>query len=1443
MKIGSIYVEVRGDYSKYKEDLQALKITAAKDGKEVSDALNNAISPTQAANAINKLNTQLMDLSKSAKVPAENFKITSEALAKSLGNVAQQARLSEKEFAKLTERMLQTQASKNAEKALNDIAKAAGLSQVEMQKLGQHMGVSSQAMETHSSVLAKVKANLLSLVAAVTAVYYAIAPQIKAYMESETALLKMGMAMKNQGDFTRQSLADMEAFSKQIQRTTAYEDDATLAVMANLKSFGLSNEQVKLATKAALDLATAKANEGMTVERASEILGKSYLGISTGLKKLGIQVDETASKSELFNSVMMQIENRFGGSAQAELLTYAGQWKQLKNQFQDVQEFLGLVFLKTMAALKMSVFAVSTAFTALFAGVAQGVAWIGKGIEGFLRIMGSFSGNTGLIGLAEGMGKINKSLQDFADFERDAAKGAAKLTVENYNQMTSFDNVSDAIDKMGKAGQRTRPINEEGNKKWVEFWKQASMEMAKADDKYWGEFREKYEKGYILAKGNKEREVLLNQWAASESGKILEKIELDELKVAAEILSKRQNDSKAEIDLILNRARQMELEKKSKIEITAFTFSETTRLAQQDFDNRVQLDNDRLKYTQAISQKELMASMDLVSAREIEGKKGLDREVAEAEAAAGKRILAAKFEYDQGKINLDTYLNTITSANMEKDAKIAKSVEDNSKWIINVYKSMGEDIAKFTGGEVELRKNAIEAEYQVRKDRMGENILLEKWREVELKKIEMYRIASTRDFYSSITGYEDEYRKNVFDWIDKEQKRRAEAYKDDVAAAKWARDEKIKFDAKVREQNIQNIQQGLRANADAFEDLSTLYAKDSSQRKTLHDISMAFNIAEKAALAAQAVNAAVVAIATQGSGDPYTAFARVAAMAAAMAALLASVGIAFGGGGGGGGEAATTAVPILPASTVLGAVAGTGSESISKGWELLKDTYNMEYRELSGIYNEMKNLNANITGLVTSLVRTGGIGAANISTGYTPGAIQQQFTQFGQTSAFGHYDILNKISLGFVSALDKLGGDYLGKIFGGGIERWISGTGIATMATTIKDLLAGGGIGAQAYTRVTEKHEGGWFGKDWYSGYATYQELNENISNMLDKVFKNIGSTLVSLAEGLGVDTIAAMNYIFEATEINLQGMNTEEINKTLSEYFSKIGDIAVETLFGDMLKGYQEINEGLLETATRLLIDKTVILSILEMTNKSFTGTTAQAIEFSEALIDIAGDFEKLQEAAQTYYDAFFSDAEKQARLETQLIDAMATMNLTLPSTRAGYRALVEGLDLTTQSGMEAYVALLDMAGAADQYYSTLEDAMEATANSSNNLATSLGNLTLSLQEQMALVSAAWGGPPVTAHAAGGLTSGISIAGESGPEWIVPTYEPQRSSFLRDVGANPEAIGQSIAKHLGNNGRTINFTWSGNIISTDKSPERIAKEIVRPLKAELRRLEAMGTA
>jgi hypothetical protein len=187
------------------------------------------------------------------------------------------------------------------------------------------------------------------------------------------------------------------------------------------------------------------------------------------------------------------------------------------------------------------------------------------------------------------------------------------------------------------------------------------------------------------------------------------------------------------------------------------------------------------------------------------------------------------------------------------------------------------------------------------------------------------------------------------------------------------------------------------------------------------------------------------------------------------------------------------------------------------------------------------------------------------------------------------------------------------------------------------------------------------------------------------------------------------LNYTFSGFTLNLKDMTTDEISDAIESAISAVGDTAVSVLFGDILQQYQQLNEGLLETAVRIIQDKAVIEYWLDKTNQAFAGTTTEAIAFSEALIDIAGSLEDLTDAMETYYDKFFTDAEKEAKLKEDLIASLGAYGYDLPGNRAGYRALVES-DTITQA---AYVALMQMAESADQYYSYLEDLASSRSES----------------------------------------------------------------------------------------------------------------------------------
>ena len=449
-----------------------------------------------------------------------------------------------------------------------------------------------------------------------------------------------------------------------------------------------------------------------------------------------------------------------------------------------------------------------------------------------------------------------------------------------------------------------------------------------------------------------------------------------------------------------------------------------------------------------------------------------------------------------------------------------------------------------------------------------------------------------------------------------------------------------------------------------------------------------------------ALAAGVEATVSAGTGDPYTAPARMAAMAAAVSGVLALIGVGFTAFGSKGGSNFNPNTYATGTGTALGS--SEASNSASKTLDLLKDIHAYEYAKLVGIYEQVRDLNSNITGLVRGLVKAGGDFSAmrDVEGAETWNKIM--------TSAIG-YGLGGMVDLFTGGIFDLSGGiaNAVSSVFGGETTVSMIGKGIQIGGVNLGDLLNGTvtTIG-QFFVDMKKTVDGGWFHSDKTSYWSEFENLDEGTNRLLTTVFTNLGATMFELAEGFGMDiTDAIANYKIDIGKIDLMGKSGDEISEILTSVFSAFGDQMVDTLFGEIVSQYQDINEGLLETAVRLLAEKEQIVRILEITNMSYDSGIESAIELSQSLISLAGDMDVLTDAASTYYKAFFDDSERALDQQQQLNDVMVALGYTLPGSRMGFRNLIEGLDLTTDSGQAAYVSLLQLSSMADEYYSYLED------------------------------------------------------------------------------------------------------------------------------------------
>lgn len=436
---------------------------------------------------------------------------------------------------------------------------------------------------------------------------------------------------------------------------------------------------------------------------------------------------------------------------------------------------------------------------------------------------------------------------------------------------------------------------------------------------------------------------------------------------------------------------------------------------------------------------------------------------------------------------------------------------------------------------------------------------------------------------------------------------------------------------------------------------SVFFNSQSKGYKTLQSVSKAYHAAELALTLAEMVPKGITAVLNQAGGDPYTAFARMAAMAAVVGAL----GVAIGGGGSGGSGGKSAKAAGLGQGTTLGD-SKAGSESLTAGVDKLESLQSDGLKINNAMLQELRQINEGINGFAVEIFKFRELTGAKIK-GFT----LPSFT---------------------IDGLDKL------------------------TAEIVKG--PGGRMGdgpVLTRNRVTANTSG--------DANTDAQAANDFLRFFADSIH-GVTDALRTAAPVLGTST-AALDKLFSSLEfgaIDIRGLkklNGDELTERLSNIVGAQGDkivAAIDSSLGLGVAQFQKVGEGLLQTLIRVSSQVTALDGLFDDLGIAFSGTFAQLAAASEALAVASGGFDKLTENLSTFYDAFYSDAEKAANIQQRLTADLAELGLALPATRAGFRAMVEGVDAIADPTKAA--ALYGLAKAADSFYDSISEAAAAASD-----------------------------------------------------------------------------------------------------------------------------------
>ena len=316
-----------------------------------------------------------------------------------------------------------------------------------------------------------------------------------------------------------------------------------------------------------------------------------------------------------------------------------------------------------------------------------------------------------------------------------------------------------------------------------------------------------------------------------------------------------------------------------------------------------------------------------------------------------------------------------------------------------------------------------------------------------------------------------------------------------------------------------------------------------------------------------------------------------------------------------------------------------------------------------------------------------------------------------------------------VAAAEALGmaaGSILGPIgaaLGAALGGWIGGSLFGGDWQT-KDVglafgVEGGDFTGQQYEY--QKKKGGLFGSNKkrtrYS--ALDPEFESSLRDTYDATQAGVAELFESLSYSIDEGTLDGLQ--LAKTQISTKGKTEEEIQKAIADWFGTAAEAMNSELNKVFATGLDLDLAGMQAFVGNLLS----VNEVLRYLDVGMYDASVAGGRLAEALSAAAGGLDALAANSQTYYSAFFTEAEKVEDTVDSIKRAFESADVELAASREAYRAMVEDIDITTSPGREMFATLMGLAGQAATYYSIVEQqAAQAQAAAQERAAQLVANL-----------------------------------------------------------------------------------------------------------------------
>ena len=263
------------------------------------------------------------------------------------------------------------------------------------------------------------------------------------------------------------------------------------------------------------------------------------------------------------------------------------------------------------------------------------------------------------------------------------------------------------------------------------------------------------------------------------------------------------------------------------------------------------------------------------------------------------------------------------------------------------------------------------------------------------------------------------------------------------------------------------------------------------------------------------------------------------------------------------------------------------------------------------------------------------------------------------------------------------------------------------------------GMGASSVAlRSDFEQNGGLFGGGTTQN-SEWADADASIRGYFDTSIAATTASVKKYADALGLAPDAVDGFK-KQIEVSITGLDAAGQQAAINKAIGGFVDEMVTSAYGGALSALSKTGETSGQTLERLAVSLGAVNASFDALGRTLLPIGVEGAATAAALADVFGGLDKLQAGVGAYYQAFYSETERAANGVANLQEAFASLGIAVPESKEAFRALVDSLDVTTDSGRNLYASVINLAPAFEQASQAAQAAAQIMLSAIQNYGTS---------------------------------------------------------------------------------------------------------------------------